>query len=199
MKPLLYLVCLAYAFQAVSYGKPQSPIGDQVPRPVLASARAVGAAYAIPPSLLLALADQESGFNRTAVSSKNCRGLLQINPNIWMASLREARIARTADDLFEIETNFLAGAHVLHRLARRSRDREQLLWNYLGAVNRTYSSSVLRKWHHYQQLTYRERSCTIASKVYSLPQSGSREVQLCLRFQAIPKFMLWVIGRLTLS
>jgi soluble lytic murein transglycosylase len=69
-------------------------------------------AAAVPPSLILALARQESEFDPSAVSSANARGLLQLLPSTAQDVARRYGVAFAgAGDLFKPEVNLALGCY----------------------------------------------------------------------------------------
>lgn len=65
-------------------------------------------------AVLLGLARQESGFDPTATSGVNARGLLQVMP----ATAKEVRRGTHKDELYELEKNVEVGARFFMRLIR---------------------------------------------------------------------------------
>lgn len=83
----------------------------------------------LPPELIMAVIDVESGFDRWAVSSVGAQGLMQIMP-FW---LRE--IGHPEDSLQEIDTNLRMGCAILrYYLDREHGDLRRALGRYNGDV-----------------------------------------------------------------
>ena len=88
----------------------------------------------LPPELVLAVIDTESGFDRYAISSAGARGLMQVMP-FWLDELD-----RPNDNLFDIQTNLLMGCTIL----RYYLDMEQ--GDYSLALAR-YNGSTGQNWY----------------------------------------------------
>lgn len=61
----------------------------------------------VPPELVLAVIEVESGFERFAISSAGARGLMQVMP-FWLEEL-----GRPEDNLFDVATNLRYGCTIL--------------------------------------------------------------------------------------
>ncbi|MBD3609809.1 MAG: lytic transglycosylase domain-containing protein [Gammaproteobacteria bacterium] len=61
----------------------------------------------LPPELVLAIIEVESGFNRYAISKAGAQGLMQVMP-FWLKE-----IGRPKDNLFNIKTNLRMGCSIL--------------------------------------------------------------------------------------
>jgi soluble lytic murein transglycosylase-like protein len=96
----------------------------------------------LPPGLLLAVIQVESGFDRWAVSSSGAVGLMQIMP-FWPEQLGMHR-----RDLIAAEPNIRMGCAILRfYLKRERRDVRRALGRYNGSVaSRTYADSVVSRW-----------------------------------------------------
>ena len=99
-------------------------------------------AQRIPPGLVMALIDAESGFNRYAVSSAGAVGLMQVMP-FWPEQLGMRRY-----QLITIPENIKMGAAVLRFYLRRERnDVRKALARYNGSVGRRqYPDLVINRW-----------------------------------------------------
>ena len=83
----------------------------------LAGLPASCAAAGVPPSLVLALARQESEFDAGAVSTANARGLLQILPSTAQDVARRYKLPyASASDLFQPQMNLAIGCYHLKDL-----------------------------------------------------------------------------------
>jgi soluble lytic murein transglycosylase-like protein len=93
----------------------------------------------LPPELILAVIDIESGFDRFAVSSAGARGLMQVMP-FWLQELD-----RPDDNLFDIQTNLRMGCTILRfYLDREEGEYSPALARYNGSTGKTwYSERVL--------------------------------------------------------
>jgi soluble lytic murein transglycosylase-like protein len=96
----------------------------------------------LPPGLIMAVMDVESGFDRWAVSSAGAVGLMQVMP-FWPAELGMKR-----RDLLEIKANMRMGCAILrHYLKRERGDWHKALARYNGSVgSRKYSNLVVARW-----------------------------------------------------
>jgi soluble lytic murein transglycosylase-like protein len=94
----------------------------------------------LPPELVLAVIDVESGFDRFAISHANALGLMQVMP-FWIKELGEQDMNR----LFEIEFNILLGCRILkYYLDMEDGDLIQALARYNGSTGqRWYGDRVL--------------------------------------------------------
>lgn len=108
---------------------------------ILAEARRAG----VPPGLVFAVIEVESGFDRFALSPAGARGLMQVMP-FW----RE-RIGRPGDNLFRAGTNLRYGCTILsHYLERENGDILDALAAYHGSVGRTvYPRRIYRAYRRH--------------------------------------------------
>ncbi|MBI1195822.1 MAG: transglycosylase SLT domain-containing protein [Gammaproteobacteria bacterium] len=84
----------------------------------------------LPPELVMAVIDVESGFDRWAVSSVGAQGLMQIMP-FWLKE-----IGHSEDSLQEIDTNLRMGCAILrYYLDREHGDLRRALGRYNGDVS----------------------------------------------------------------
>lgn len=84
---------------------PCEPISDDLAKPII---EAAAKAQEVPPELLRAVIEQESGFRSCAISAKDARGLMQLMP----ATVEEFGVA----DPFDPKENIGAGAKYLKQL-----------------------------------------------------------------------------------
>lgn len=112
----------------------------------------------IPPSLVIALIDHESGFEPTAISSTEDYGLMQINEcnHEWLSE------TYGVTDFLDARQNILCGVKILGNLYHKYEDPHELLMAYNmgeygaetarenGVTSTNYSESVLSKWYMYQ-------------------------------------------------
>ncbi len=96
----------------------------------------------LPPGLVMAVIDVESGFNAWAVSSAGAVGLMQVMP-FWPEQLGMRR-----HQLTDIEANIRMGCAILRYYLKRERDDvHRALARYNGSVGRrTYSDPVVSRW-----------------------------------------------------
>ena len=95
--------------------------------------------HELPPELVLAVIEVESGFDRFAVSSAGARGLMQVMP-FWLIELD-----RTEENLFHLDTNLSMGCTILrYYLDMEDGDLVRGLARYNGSTGRRiYSDKVL--------------------------------------------------------
>jgi soluble lytic murein transglycosylase-like protein len=93
----------------------------------------------LPPGLIMAVIDIESGFNRWAVSSAGAVGLMQVMP-FW-----PRKLGMTNDQLVRVPQNIRMGATILKYYLQVERgDYTRALARYNGSVGRrNYSDQVL--------------------------------------------------------
>ena len=108
------------------------PSSDRIRSMVVATARRHG----VDPSLMLALAYQESGWNQRAVSPANAIGVMQVIPSSgqWASGL----VGRDLN-LLDPQDNVTAGVVIMRALQRSADDEEQAVGGYyqgLGSVQR---------------------------------------------------------------
>ncbi|MGH8226561.1 MAG: lytic transglycosylase domain-containing protein [Steroidobacteraceae bacterium] len=96
----------------------------------------------LPPGLVMALIDVESGFNRWAVSSTGAVGLMQVMP-FWPVRLGMPRY-----ELTHIESNIEMGCAILRYYLRlEHHDYSRALAHYNGSIGRLhYADLVLTRW-----------------------------------------------------
>lgn len=95
----------------------------------------------LPPELILAVIDVESGFDRYAIAVDGSRGLMQVMP-YWTSE-----IGRPEDNLIYIDTNLRYGCTILkYYLDEENGDVGRALARYDGSVGRRdYPDAVLSK------------------------------------------------------
>jgi len=103
----------------------------------------------IPYNIILAVMELESTFKYTAKSKKDCIGLMQINPAVWLDkdneySLIKAEIASTIYDLYDPTINIIAGTYILNHYYEQIESDdikskwEGALMKYFGAQSKEY-------------------------------------------------------------
>ncbi len=97
----------------------------------------------ISPSLVLAIIETESAFDRFAISVVGAQGLMQIMP-FWTKE-----IGRAQDNLFEIQTNLRYGCTIIkHYLDLEKGDLPRALQRYNGSLGkRKYVDKVVTALH----------------------------------------------------
>lgn len=101
-----------------------------------------GGEVRVPPGLLMALIDIESGFNRYAVSYAGAVGLMQVMP-FWPESLGMRR-----HQLTKAPENIRMGCAILRSyLKRENNNVARALARYNGSIGqRWYSDKVINQW-----------------------------------------------------
>jgi soluble lytic murein transglycosylase-like protein len=99
----------------------------------------------LPPGLVMAVLDVESGFDRWAVSSSGAVGLMQVMP-FWPERLGMRRY-----ELTHIEPNLHMGCAILRfYLDSERRDVRKALERYNGSIgHRDYPDRVIVRWTTY--------------------------------------------------
>ncbi len=100
--------------------------------------------YDLSPVLVLAVAATESEFYPFALSKKNAKGLMQINPGANQDLLIREGIFKEPSDIFDPDRNIEAGCFLLRRFINQSLDLDSALDNYLGADSVTYKAEIHR-------------------------------------------------------
>lgn len=98
--------------------------------------------YDLSPILVLAIAKTESEFYPFALSNKNAKGLMQINPDANQRLLIEEGIFKEPADIFDPERNIEAGCFLLRRFLNVSPDFNAALDKYLGADSISYKTKI---------------------------------------------------------
>lgn len=100
--------------------------------------------YDLSPILVLAVAATESEFYPFALSKKNAKGLMQINPGANQDLLIREGIFKEPSDVFDPDRNIEAGCFLLRRFLNQSPNLDSALDSYLGADSVTYKSEIHR-------------------------------------------------------
>ncbi len=100
--------------------------------------------YDLSPILVLAVVEAESEFYPFALSKKNAKGLMQINPEANQDVLLRRGIFKEPTDIFDPDRNIEAGCYLLRRFINQSPDLDTALDNYLGADSATYKGEIHR-------------------------------------------------------
>jgi hypothetical protein len=98
--------------------------------------------YDLSPILVLAIAKTESEFYPFALSNKNAKGLMQINPEANQRLLIEKGIFKEPADIFDPERSIEAGCFLLRRFINESPDFNVALDKYLGADSISYKAKI---------------------------------------------------------
>ena len=98
--------------------------------------------YDLSPVLVLAVAEAESQFYPFALSKKNAKGLMQINPEANQGLLMQEGIFKEPSDIFDPERNIEAGCFLLRKFINESPDFNSALDKYLGADSAPYKAEI---------------------------------------------------------
>lgn len=93
--------------------------------------------------LLLSIIKVESEFVPTATSNKGAIGLTQIMWEHHGKELIKKGIIKDRRDLYDIETNIMAGSSILEDMLKGHGDINKALTSYLGEKNPTYVHQIL--------------------------------------------------------
>ncbi|MBD2859790.1 lytic transglycosylase domain-containing protein [Spongiibacter sp. KMU-158] len=110
--------------------------------PFLQNVHREASAAKLPPELVLALIQIESGFDRFAVSSAGAQGLMQVMP-FW-----KNEIGRPDDNLSLVSTNLRYGCQILQFYLQRERGNyHRALARYNGSLGKSwYPERVFKAW-----------------------------------------------------
>jgi hypothetical protein len=111
-------------------------------REIVDSAITYSEKYDLSPILVLAIAKTESEFYPFALSDKNAKGLMQINPEANQRLLIQEGIFKEPADVFDPERNIEAGCFLLRRFINESPDFNTALDKYLGADSISYKAQI---------------------------------------------------------
>jgi hypothetical protein len=111
-------------------------------REIVDSAIRYSEKYDLSPILVLAIAKTESDFYPFALSKKNARGLMQVNPEANQQLLVQEGIFTDPTDIFDPERNIEAGCFLLRRFVNDSPDFNTALDKYLGADSVPYKAQI---------------------------------------------------------
>lgn len=111
-------------------------------REIVESAIKYSGKYDLSPILVLAIVKTESEFYPFALSNKNSKGLMQINPEANQQLLIQEGIFKEPADIFDPERNIEAGCFLLRHLINESPDFNTALDKYLGADSISYKAKI---------------------------------------------------------
>jgi hypothetical protein len=111
-------------------------------REIVDSAIKYSEKYDLSPILVLAIAKTESEFYPFALSKKNAKGLMQVNPDANQQLLVQEGIFAEPTDIFDPERNIEAGCFLLRRFINNSPDFNTALDKYLGADSVAYKAQI---------------------------------------------------------
>jgi hypothetical protein len=111
-------------------------------RDIVDSAIRYSEKYDLSPILVLAIVQTESEFYPFALSKKNAKGLMQINPSANQELLLQKGIFKEPGDIFDPERNIEAGCFLLRSFINESPDFNTALDRYLGADSVSYKAQI---------------------------------------------------------
>jgi len=111
-------------------------------REIVQSAIKYSDKYDLSPILVLAVVEAESQFYPFAVSKKDAKGLMQINPAANLQLLVQEGIFKEAADVFDPERNIEAGCFLLRKFINESPDFNTALDKYLGGDSIPYKAEI---------------------------------------------------------
>jgi soluble lytic murein transglycosylase-like protein len=106
--------------------------------------------FKLDPKLMLAIARQESNFDKYAISSSGAYGIMQVIPVWHKQKVVDANKELGNPELFNINTNIYLGARVLLECSKRFKNTTKVLECYYGKPNTGYAQQVLA---HYKNLS----------------------------------------------
>lgn len=98
--------------------------------------------YGFPDKLIACVIWRESRFDPLAVSTAECRGLMQVDP-YWHAN-KLAQRGISSEQLFQIENNVDIGCQILREYFDREKDIVQALYRYVGGRHEGYVRDILQ-------------------------------------------------------
>lgn len=111
-------------------------------REIVQSAIKYSDKYDLSPILVLAVMEAESQFYPFAISKKDAKGLMQINPAANQQMLVQEGIFRDASDIYDPERNIEAGCFLLRKFINESPDFNAALDKYLGGDSIPYKAEI---------------------------------------------------------
>ncbi len=106
--------------------------------------------FKLDPKLLLAIARQESNFNKYAISTSGAYGVMQVIPVWHKQKIIDAHAALGNPEIFNINTNVYLGARVFSDCIKRHKNVTRSLECYYGKSDTGYAKEVLA---HYKILS----------------------------------------------
>jgi len=111
-------------------------------REIVQSAIRYSDKYDLSPILVLAVVEAESEFYPFALSKKDAKGLMQINPEANQQLLLQEGIFKEPSDIFDPDRNIEAGCFLLRKFINESPDFSTALDKYLGADSISYKAEI---------------------------------------------------------
>lgn len=106
--------------------------------------------FKLDPKLMLAIARQESNFNKYAISTSGAYGIMQVIPVWHKQKIVDAHALLGNPELFNINTNVYLGARVFSDCSKRFKSTTKALECYYGKADTGYAKQVLA---HYKILS----------------------------------------------
>jgi len=109
---------------------------------------AASSEFDVDPWVLAALVQHESACNPNAVGAAGEIGLTQINPKIWVPRLRDAGIANSSKDLFNVGVNLRAAAWIIQAngTAKTSKFEQFRRYNGGGPASSAYAKELMARY-----------------------------------------------------
>lgn len=105
--------------------------------------------FKIDPKLMLAVARQESNFDKYAISTSGAYGIMQVIPVWHKQKIVDAHSVIGNPELFNINTNVYLGTRVYQECQKKTKVVVKALECYYGKPNTGYAEKVLK---HYKVL-----------------------------------------------
>ena len=106
--------------------------------------------FKLDPKLMLAIARQESNFNKYAISTSGAYGIMQVIPVWHKQKVVDAHALLGNPEIFNINTNIYLGGRVLLDCTKKQKTTTKVLECYYGKPNTGYADQVLA---HYKILS----------------------------------------------
>lgn len=106
--------------------------------------------FKLDPKMLLAIARQESNFNKYAISTSGAYGVMQVIPVWHKQKIVDAHDLLGNPEIFNIHTNVYLGARVFADCSKRHKTTTKALECYYGKPDTGYAKQVLA---HYKILS----------------------------------------------
>jgi len=109
--------------------------------------------FELPPAFIVSIIDKESSFRPISISSKNCKGLMQIHKKFHEEKLDKFGIK--GDEIFYIKNNIRVGCAIIREYYDQTGSISKTLAKYYGADDPNYIYSVLSS---FADLTIKHKS-----------------------------------------
>lgn len=106
--------------------------------------RVIHAAHKYPnPKEILSIIMVESSFRQYAISKKGAKGLMQIHP-IWIDKLKDEKIIKDEEEIFDINKNIKAGNYILSYYKSKTKTFKKALLKYNGG-GKNYPNKIIKE------------------------------------------------------